>query len=689
MITHRKLLITVLVLLITAPVFTVFAQEITIDDVVRIKYIGSPNVSPDGKHIAFTWDDQGKIDLWTVNVESGKLTQITKTGENTARSVSWTPDGSKMRLLENGDIWYVDPEAPMNKTRLYITEENESGLNWAPDESGLIFSRSAQTWYRSTTSNWEIQLTSETSRRTGMQFSPDGKRILYTYSAISGAAPETGPVRFGGQRMPAGVRGAEISGREIQIMELRTGDVIWKYTGSLSSPQWMPDGRRILGQRTAGQERGRVFVVVDTQTDTEDEIWEYSGGSGISLSPSGDHIIMMRPDGNWDHIWTVSIPDKSAKQVTFGDYEIESSVWSPDGKSILFVSNEGTSGERHIFLVSPDGGERVRLTGHMPGTNINPRFTADGKSIVFTHAGPYKVSDIWIMEAVPNGKAAQLTNSMPPAFTEDNIVVPEEVIYKGALDWDIRAWLFKPKDFDPDKQYPAVVWVHGGPIRQMRYGWHPSRSYSLFYSYHQRLLQLGYVVLSVNFRGGIGFGRGFENAIDMKMGIDDVIDVNNGGKYLKSLPYVDAERVGVWGLSYGGYMTLHALGKHPGVFSMGINVAGVYNWATQIEIYGRRGRFVNFMGGTPEQSPEAYRVGSPKTYFQNINVPLLHLQGTADRNVPFSQMDEIVNDMVKYNKQHEVMYYPDQVHVFQDGDVWRHAFAKIEAFFEAHLKKNQ
>jgi dipeptidyl aminopeptidase/acylaminoacyl peptidase len=223
-------------------------------------------------------------------------------------------------------------------------------------------------------------------------------------------------------------------------------------------------------------------------------------------------------------------------------------------------------------------------------------------------------------------------------------------------------------------------------MRQMRYGWHPRRGYSLFHSYHQRLVQLGYVVLSVNFRGGIGYGKEFLNSLHMKMGVDEVIDVINGGKYLQAQSFVDPERVGVWGLSYGGYMTLHALGKHPGTFCMGINVAGVFNWETQIKIYNGRGSFVRFMGGTPEESPEAYRVGSPITYVQNIDVPLFNLQGTADRNVPFSQMDEIVKCMVKYNLDFEVMYYPDQVHVFQDGDVWRNAFPKIEKFFEMHLK---
>ena len=663
--TCRNMIICIIILAVAVPVFAFQEPAITIEDIVRIKYVANHTWSPDGRYIAFTWDNEGQQDLWMVSVRDNRLFRLSDTKDQPS-SLTWSPDGSVLLYVEDGDIWQVDPGTRTTMC-LIQTEAQEGGLQFIPDGSGLLFTRDGHLWLRSFPDDRDWQLSKENRRISGASISPDGKKIVYT---------------------------ADIGGnqRELQIMDLSTGKVIWNYSESPArSPLWLHDGRRLLVQRTTRDGNGRIFLTIDTQTGEEVQIFEEYDEYALTssrpmLSPTEDKFLLIRNPDGWDHLWVVSIPERQELQLTSGEFEDSYPAWSPDGKHIIFSSNMDASGERHLYLISPDGGKPDKLTGHMRGTNIGARWSSNGRTIAFTHSGPYTVSEIYTMPPKANANAVQHTRSMPDVWTRDNIVVPEEIIYKGALDWDIHAWLFKPKNFDPSIKYPAVVWVHGGPIRQMRYGWHPSRSYSLFHSYHQRLLQMGYVVLSVNFRGGIGYGKEFLNAIHMKMGIDDVVDVVNGAEYLKRLPYVAPERIGVWGLSYGGFMTLQALGKHPGVFSMGINVAGVYNWATQVEIYRGRGGFIAFLGGTPDESPEAYRVGSPITYVQNINVPLLNLQGTADRNVPFSQMDEIVQSMVKYNLDFDFFYYPDQVHVFQDGDVWRHAFRKIDEYFEKHLK---
>lgn len=216
------------------------------------------------------------------------------------------------------------------------------------------------------------------------------------------------------------------------------------------------------------------------------------------------------------------------------------------------------------------------------------------------------------------------------------------------------------------------------------------QSYAVFHAYHQYLAHKGYVSISINYRGGIGYGRDFRNGLYHKMGVDDVTDVVFAGEYMKSLPYVDPDRVAVWGLSYGGYMTLHALTQYPEAFKMGINLAGIWDfsqWTHWVQSFRgtQGGLFTTFFGGTPEQSAHLYQVGSPCTYADQMNKPLINFHGTADANVDFEQMDRIVLDCVRLGKEYEAYYYPEEVHMFRWRATWVDAFEKIEREFEKRL----
>jgi dipeptidyl-peptidase-4 len=174
------------------------------------------------------------------------------------------------------------------------------------------------------------------------------------------------------------------------------------------------------------------------------------------------------------------------------------------------------------------------------------------------------------------------------------------------------------------------------------------------------------------------------------MGIDDVVDVVEAGRYLKSLPYVDETKVAVGGLSYGGYMTLHSLTQFPDEFCMGVNLAGIWDFAQWTRwIQSRRGSqggsFVNFFAGFPEENPHTYEVGSPYTYAKNLKRPLINLHGTADANVDFEQLDRIVLDCVKYGKNYEAYYYPKELHMFRWRSTWEDAFPKIEREFDKYM----
>jgi len=355
----------------------------------------------------------------------------------------------------------------------------------------------------------------------------------------------------------------------------------------------------------------------------------------------------------WPHIWIKSIEDDDLIQLTDGQsedigYGVDLPEWSHDGQEIVFSSNRDSISERQIWTV--DLGGEVESVTSIPGSNVSPRWSPDDGKIAFIHSGPYESIDIWLADLMKE-ETVQLTNSMPKAFTRERMMVSEGVTFRSVEDWDIHARLFIPKKILKGVKYPAIVWVHGGPGRQMRYGWHPMKSYSIFDAFHQYLLQKGYIILYVDYRGSIGYGKRYEQGSYLRVGVNDCLDVVNGAEYLKSLDFVDPDRIGVWGISYGGYMVLNALTKHPDVFRMGINIAGIFDFELD-----RALEFMPLMGGVPEENQERYYNASPINFVDNLKSPLFNFQGTGDKAVSFKQMDKIVSTLVekeKYSKSNQ------------------------------------
>ena len=244
---------------------------------------------------------------------------------------------------------------------------------------------------------------------------------------------------------------------------------------------------------------------------------------------------------------------------------------------------------------------------------------------------------------------------------------------------------------DDATDLPSVVWVHGGPMRQMRDGWHPGRSYGLFYAFHQYLARKGYVGLLVNYRGGIGYGKAFRQGIAGAYGRDEMEDVVAAGEYLRDLDYT-SDAVGVWGLSYGGYATLQILGTHPEAFDVGVNLAGL----ADLELYGEWAHDTKFpqvessreafLGGNRWEAPDEWAAATPETHFGNYEAPLYNFHGTGDAYVNFEQLDAVIDGMLEHGNEYEAEYFPGENHVFSKRATWERTFRKIEDAFDAHLR---
>jgi len=281
----------------------------------------------------------------------------------------------------------------------------------------------------------------------------------------------------------------------------------------------------------------------------------------------------------------------------------------------------------------------------------------------------------------------RLTDSMPSGINRSAFVEPQLIHYAGPDGQQVPAYLFVPKNLDRARKHPAIVWVHGDGVNQNYDGWHVQRNYAVYYSFHQYLLQQGYVVIAPDYRGSIGYGSAWREGVYMDVGGKDFRDAAMSAAYLKTLPYVDADRIGIWGLSYGGFFTLLAVTEMPTTFRAAVDVAGVADYAMYYEDPYHGGWTASRIG-TPDQNPQVYAQASPLSHVDRLERPLLVLHGTADVNVPYLHSVRLIDALLKNKKGTlvEFMTYPGEFHYFTREHVLKDAWTRVDQFFGKWLK---
>ncbi|MFO8059660.1 MAG: prolyl oligopeptidase family serine peptidase [Bacillota bacterium] len=694
---------------------------IEISEVLDLKYLEEWSWAPAGRRLAYLLDDGGKCDVWMTDVETGRSSRISEAEAN-AGSFSWHPSGERLAYIQDGNLWVaeLDGEKWCAKA-LTQTAEEEQCPCYSPDGNSLSFIRGGALWIhdvrREVTRSYRpggdcTVLFGVFGAEQAVQWSPRGDMLLAHFrepdrSVHLAVLSADCSLLWRSCWREGRVAGLHWTGDgEVLFLRSRERNTVLDFC--LAS---LPDDAIRRQEELAGENRTSAPSTIPAEVKVVyQQVARGRPGplrvQGAYPEPGSGRILFISEDDGWAHLYLYCRESKSMKQMTFGECEDFGYMgcdpaWSPGGRYVVYSSNRGCSGQRQLWILDADESCSRQLTA-LPGTNAAPKWSPDGSTLAFLHCDHHRSADIWTIpvnpaEAVPpvteGPTACRLTHTMPESWTPDKCIVPEEVVFEGVGGWDIHGYLIAPPEAaDGRARHPGLVWVHGGPIRQMRYGFHPMRSYALFYAYSQYLAHRGYVSLLLNFRGGIGYGREFRNGIYRKMAVDDVADVVAAGRYLKNLPGVDEERVGVWGLSYGGYMTLTALTKYPEEFRMGINIAGIWDFAQWITwVRERHGQalgsgFEIYFDGSPEESPELYRIGSPCSFRENLKRPLINLHGTADANVDFEQMDCIVKDCLELGCEYEAYYYPDEAHTFTHRHTWADAFAKIERELERHLK---
>ncbi|MGA2535340.1 MAG: prolyl oligopeptidase family serine peptidase [Terracidiphilus sp.] len=586
------------------------------------------------------WFPKGALEqIWIVTASGGEPRLL---GEGHAPAVS--PDGKQLAYVVKGQVWSMRlDDANAKPQQLLQTRGSAQNLRWSPDGAHLAF----------------------VSDR-------DDHSFIAVYSVASGAVTYLDPS-----------------------------------TDLDSNPTWSPDSSRVAFLRIPPDKDALLFVahrtalpwsirVADIATGKAHEVWKAEDGVGSAYRATdstdqlhwtvGERIVFPWEMNGWLHLWSAPAQGGAAKELSPGsNFEVEHVSLSADRKTLVFDSNQNDIDRRHVWRVgfAADGTQAAaEAVTSGEGIETQPVVASDGAIAVLR-------SDVRLpMRAavVSSGKLLDLApQAIPTEFPSAQFFAPQQVIFPAADGLEIHGQLFLPGGIAPGERRPAMVFFHGGSERQMLLGWHYMEYYSNAYAMNQYLASLGYVVLSVNYRSGIGYGLNFREALNYgASGASEFNDVMGAGLYLKSRSDVDGTRIGSWGGSYGGYLTALALARASNLFAAGVDMHGVHDW---------NGVLTNFSPHyDPREHAETARLAfesSPIASVSTWRSPVLLIHGDDDRNVPFAQTELLVDALRRQKVEFEEVIFPDEIHDFLLRRDWVRAYQASAEFLERKLKSPQ
>ena len=474
-----------------------------------------------------------------------------------------------------------------------------------------------------------------------------------------------------------------------------------------SNPIWSPDGARIAFIRTPSQpnllftpERSAMpwsIVVADVASGKGKVIWRADEGVGSAfhavvaenqlLWGAGDHIVFLWERDGWSHLYSVAASGGTASLLTPGAFEVEYVTLSPDKQAVIFNGNQDDIDRRHLWRVAVSGGKPKAITTGK-GIEWMPQLTSDSKSIAYLRSDAKRPAQAVIQSFNGNGNGGEVLGEMrglsqiPSDFPVNELVEPQAVMITAVDGMQIPAQIFLPKIPNGEKR-PAAIFFHGGSRRQMLLGWHYGSYYHNTYAMNQYLASQGYVALSVNYRSGIGYGLEFREALQYgAAGASEFRDVMGAGLYLRGRSDVDGKRIGIWGGSYGGFLTAMGLSRASDLFAAGVDIHGVHDWNMGIK---------NFVPSyNPLDDPKAAKLAfdsSPLASVDGWRSPVLVIHGDDDRNVNFGETVTLVRALRERKVEVEQLIFPDEIHGFLLHRNWLRAFTASADFFNRKLKQ--
>ena len=681
-----------LALLLTGGAAVAAPAPFTIEQVLSVPYPTELTAAPKGPMAAWVFDDKGVRNIWVgeagKTIRSRPITTYTADDGHDLGDLAWSPD---VRTVAYTRGQTLEDDAPANV----------AGAAAGPMPREI----------------WTVPVTGGAPRKIGNghspRFSPDGHLLIYldkrqimATDPTGGAAPKPLVVDEGGIRSatfsPDGRRIVFVSQRGnhalIGVYDVVATTVTWmapSFDGD-TSPVFSPDGTRVAFARQPTEKRA-PFVsrrsglpwsiwVADAATGAGHRVWTADEGAGSVyhstltseglLWAAGDRLVFVWEKTGWLQPYSVGAGGGAARPLASGAAELAYMTLTPDRRRVLFASNQGDIDRLHIWTADPGQGGATPLAAAAEGIEAFPQ-AADGAVFALQSGARRQLAPV----VLADGKWLPLAPTMvPAAFPSAQLVAPQSITFRAKDGQVAHGQLFLPPG--GTSRHPAVLFFHGGPPRQMLAGFHYMAFYAGAYALNQYLAAKGYVVLSVNYRGGIGYGLDYREAKDFGAGGgSEVNDLLGAVTYLQGRSDVDGKRMGVWGGSYGGLMTALGLARASDAIKVGVDYAGVYDWSSMLAQLG---------GAIIDPAAKAKAVASsPVATVDRWKSPVLIVQADDDRNVPFQQSIELMEDLRARGVPHETLLIPNEVHDLTRRASWMTLFTATDEYLSRYLKPGQ
>jgi len=672
-------------------------QAFTLEQVLSAPFPSDLTAAKNTPRIAWVLDEQGKRNIYVAEAPDFKARRLTSYQEEDGQELSgleFSADANTIVFTRGGGKNHAG-QSPNPTSNPGGAEQAVFQIFWQGGEPQKI----------------DAGHSARVSSRGICAYARDGQLLL---AALDGKEKPVQLVvrgtNFEQTWSPDGSRLAFVSARNdhsfIGVYDVATKKVrfVSPSVDSDSNPEWSSDGKQLAFVRKPAVPRDTpegyflepdrphpwAILAADAESLSAKEVW-HSGnelqdsfpymaddtGGGVIHWAAENRIIFAGEQDGWQHLYSVPATGGAPKLLAPGNCEVEQWSFSADEKIIFFNSNCNDMDRRHIWTVSAAGEAPRELTSGQ-GIEWSPVAIPGSDSFVYLASDALHTARPFVRRIGDAHAAAQsiAATTWPADFPAEKLVVPQPVVFKSADGFDIHGQLFLPKNLRPGEKRPGVLFFHGGSMRQMLLGWHYMYYYSNSYGMNQYLASRGYVVLAVNYRSGIGYGRAFREAPGRAgRGASEYQDVVAAGKYLQSRADVNPARVGLWGGSYGGYLTALGLARNSDLFAAGVDLHGVHDWPTD-----------NWDGKNiaPELTKLAHD-SSPVTSVDKWKSPVLFIHGDDDRNVYFTQTVDLVARLRERGVHIEQLIFPDEIHDFLLHHSWLKAYHAASDFFDRSL----
>ena len=644
--------------------------------------------STDGKNIAWTINDAGRRN---VMIKTGTelprmLTDYQQDDGQEISQLAFSPNGTKVLFVRGGEanqkgqnpnpaslaegteqaIYFKDIASKTSPSRIALG----SKPLFYPDGLKILFAKGGQIYETSLDIN-AVPKPLFVARGTNYnpKFSPNGNEVLFT--------SDRGDHSF------------------IGIYSLATKKIKWisPDVSNDAFPSWSPDGKQVAFIRTSGIKINQLLNyldgvkfsiwIADADALSAKMIWRsLSDDGGFAQNREKplawtltNRILFYSEHNGWNHIYSMSPDGSDLKDITPGDNsEVENFVLDAAGQYIYFDGNRDDIDRRHIWKSNVVTGNPVAVTS---GEGIE-MFPAFGGINLYCIRSTTNGTRMLVRVEEAKKATVPINVQRTSSFTGTAFVKPEQAIFKAADGTTIHGQLFIDRKISGRRA--GVVFMHGGPHRQMLLGFHYSDYYSNSYAFNQYLASQGYAVVAVNYRDGIGYGKDFRRAKNQgPRGASEYQDVVAAAKFLQLLPEVDGNKIGLWGGSYGGYLTAMGLARNPEIFKAGVDLHGVHDWSFDAL------DATNAWGLAKNEMDLALK-SSPVSDLSRWTAPVLMIHGDDDRNVQFQQTTDLVTRLREKNVPVELVVLPDEVHGFLRYESWTRVYNVAKDFFDRKLK---